>query len=255
MGGNSAERLSLNLKIWRQKDNASNGKIVDYKLDGVSPDMSFLEMLDVLNEKLVREGADPVAFDHDCREGICGMCSIMVNGLPHGPEAETTTCQLHMRKFADGDTIVMEPFRSKAFPVLKDLIIDRSAYDKIIAAGGYVSVSTGNPQDANSILIPQVEAELSMDAAACIGCGACVASCKNASAMLFVSAKVSQFALLPQGKIEASERAQSMVNKMDELGFGNCTNEAECEASCPKGIKISNIARLNREYLKSVIFG
>ncbi len=255
MGGTSTETISINLKIWRQLNRDSKGKMVNYKLDGVSTDMSFLEMIDILNEKLMKNGEDPVAFDHDCREGICGMCSIMINGIPHGHEVETTSCQLHMRKFSNGATIVLEPFRSSAFPVLKDLIVDRSAFDKLIAAGGFVNISTGNPQDANSILIPQQDAELSMDAAACIGCGACVASCKNASAMLFVSAKVSQFALLPQGKIEAKERAQNMVNAMDELGFGNCTNEAECEASCPKGIKISNIARLNREYIKSFILG
>lgn len=255
MGGTSTETISINLKIWRQPNRDSKGKMVNYKLDGVSTDMSFLEMIDILNEKLMKNGEDPVAFDHDCREGICGMCSIMINGIPHGHEVETTSCQLHMRKFSNGATIVLEPFRSSAFPVLKDLIVDRSAFDKLIAAGGFVNISTGNPQDANSILIPQQDAELSMDAAACIGCGACVASCKNASAMLFVSAKVSQFALLPQGKIEAKERAQNMVNAMDELGFGNCTNEAECEASCPKGIKISNIARLNREYIKSFILG
>ncbi|MBT7611285.1 MAG: succinate dehydrogenase/fumarate reductase iron-sulfur subunit [Bacteriovoracaceae bacterium] len=245
--------MNLNLKIWRQKDGKDKGFIEDYRLDGVSPDMSFLEMLDMLNETLIREGKDPVAFDHDCREGICGMCSLMINGQSHGPEAETTTCQLHMRKFKNGDTIVIEPFRAKAFPVLKDLIVDRSAFDEIIAAGGYVSVNTGNAQDANTLPISKINAELSMDAAACIGCGACVASCKNASAMLFVSAKVSQLSLLPQGQIEAEARVQSMVNKMDELGFGNCTNEAECEASCPKGIDISNIARMNREYLTASV--
>ena len=247
----SNENMTLHLKIWRQQNSHSKGEMKDYKLDNVSPDMSFLEMLDILNEKLVREGMEPVSFDHDCREGICGMCSLMINGIPHGHEAETTTCQLHMRKFNDGDTVVIEPFRAKPFTVLKDLMIDRSAFDEIMAAGGYVSVNTGAPQDANAILVPREDAELAMDAAACIGCGACVASCKNASAMLFVSAKVSQYALLPQGRVEAAERVLSMVNKMDELGFGNCTNEAECEAACPKGIKISNIARLNREYLGS----
>jgi succinate dehydrogenase / fumarate reductase, iron-sulfur subunit len=250
---NNTVSMNLNLKIWRQKDGKDKGFIEDYRLDGVSPDMSFLEMLDMLNETLIREGKDPVAFDHDCREGICGMCSLMINGQSHGPEAETTTCQLHMRKFKNGDTIVIEPFRAKAFPVLKDLIVDRSAFDEIIAAGGYVSVNTGNAQDANTLPISKINAELSMDAAACIGCGACVASCKNASAMLFVSAKVSQLSLLPQGQIEAEARVQSMVNKMDELGFGNCTNEAECEASCPKGIDISNIARMNREYLTASV--
>ncbi|MBN1970885.1 MAG: succinate dehydrogenase/fumarate reductase iron-sulfur subunit [Candidatus Delongbacteria bacterium] len=249
--------INIKLKIWRQNNKESKGKVVDYKLERVSTDMSFLEMLDVLNEKLIKEKdpLGPVAFDHDCREGICGMCSLVINGIPHGPEAETTTCQLHMRKFKDGDTIVVEPFRARAFPVLKDLVIDRSAFDKIIEAGGFISVNTGNAQDANALPVPRRDAELSMDAAACIGCGACVASCKNASAMLFVSAKVSQFALLPHGKIEAVERVSSMVSKMDELGFGNCTNEAECEATCPKGIKITNIARMNREFFKAILIG
>jgi succinate dehydrogenase / fumarate reductase, iron-sulfur subunit len=251
--GNNTVSMNLNLKIWRQKNGKDKGMIEDYRLDGVSPDMSFLEMLDMLNENLIHEGREPVAFDHDCREGICGMCSLMINGQSHGPEAETTTCQLHMRKFKNGDTIVIEPFRAKAFPVLKDLIVDRSAFDEIIAAGGFVSVNTGNAQDANTLPVSKINAELSMDAAACIGCGACVASCKNASAMLFVSAKISQLSLLPQGQIEAEARVQSMVNKMDDLGFGNCTNEAECEASCPKGINISNIARMNREYLTASI--
>ena len=245
--------LTLNLKIWRQKNNKEKGEIVDYTIDGVSPDASFLEMLDILNEKLIAEGNDPIAFDHDCREGICGMCSLMINGQAHGPEAETTTCQLHMRKFKNGETIVVEPFRARAFPVLKDLMIDRGAFDDIIASGGFVNVNTGNAQDANSILVPKENAELAMDAASCIGCGACVASCKNASAMLFVSAKVSQLSLLPQGKLEAEERVKNMVSKMDELGFGNCTNEAECEASCPKGISISNIARLNRDFLSAAV--
>ncbi|OUS00226.1 succinate dehydrogenase/fumarate reductase iron-sulfur subunit [Halobacteriovorax marinus] len=245
--------MTLNLKIWRQKNNKEKGEIVDYTIDGISPDASFLEMLDILNEKLIKEGSDPVAYDHDCREGICGMCSLMINGQAHGPEAETTTCQLHMRKYKDGDTIVIEPFRARAFPVLKDLMIDRQAFDDIIAAGGFVNVNTGNPQDANAILVPKENAELAMDAASCIGCAACVASCKNASAMLFVSAKVSQLALLPQGQVEADERVKNMVLKMDELGFGNCTNEAECEASCPKGISISNIARLNRDFLKAAV--
>lgn len=245
--------LTLNLKIWRQKNNKEKGEIVDYTIDGVSPDASFLEMLDILNEKLIAEGTDPVAFDHDCREGICGMCSLMINGQAHGPEAETTTCQLHMRKFKNGETIVVEPFRARAFPVLKDLMIDRGAFDDIIASGGFVNVNTGNAQDANAVLVPKENAELAMDAAACIGCGACVASCKNASAMLFVSAKVSQLSLLPQGQLEAEERVKNMVTKMDELGFGNCTNEAECEASCPKGISISNIARLNRDFLSAAV--
>ena len=247
------KNLSLNLKIWRQSNQTQKGKMIDYHLNNVSVDMSFLEMLDQLNEKLVRENKDPVVFDHDCREGICGTCSLMINGQAHGPEKETTTCQLHMRKFNDGDTIVIEPFRAKAFPVLKDLMVDRSAFDHIISAGGFISVNTGNAPDANATLIPQKDAELSMDAAACIGCGACVASCKNASAMLFVSSKISQLALLPQGDVAAKSRVQRMVNKMDELGFGNCTNEAECEASCPKGIDISNIARMNRQYLSSAI--
>jgi len=250
MGGNSTEKMSLKLKVWRQKNAKDKGAMVDYDLDGVSPDMSFLEMMDTLNTKLVKEKGDCIAFDHDCREGICGMCSMMINGQAHGPEAETTTCQLHMRKFKSGDTIVVEPWRAKAFPVLKDLMVDRGALDDIMAAGGFVNVNTGNPQDANSILIGQENAELAMDAAACIGCGACVASCKNASAMLFVSAKISQLALLPQGEVESEARTQAMVAKMDELGFGNCTNEAECEAQCPKGIKIENIARMNREWVK-----
>jgi len=245
--------LSLNLKIWRQQSAKDNGKMVDYKLEGVSTDSSFLEMLDQLNEKLINEGQDPVVFDHDCREGICGMCSLMINGQAHGPEKETTTCQLHMRSFNDGDTIVIEPWRARALPVVKDLMVDRSAFDKIIEAGGYINVNTGNAPDANEILIPKENADLAMDAAACIGCAACVASCKNASAMLFVGAKISQLALLPQGTLESETRAKAMVEKMDELGFGNCTNEAECEASCPKGISISNIARMNKEYFKSAL--
>ncbi len=253
MTGSNTGHMSLNLKIWRQQNDKDKGSIVDYKLDNVSPDMSFLEMLDTLNEKLIREKGDTIAFDHDCREGICGMCSLVINGQAHGPETETTTCQLHMRKFKDGDTIVVEPWRAKAFPVIKDLMVNRDAMDEIMAAGGFVNVNTGNAPDANAILIGQFDAELAMDAASCIGCGACVASCKNASAMLFVSAKISQLALLPQGKIEAQDRAHAMVKKMDELGFGNCTNEAECEAQCPKGIKIDNIARMNREYFKSVL--
>ena len=247
--------MNLKLKIWRQLNSNAKGKMVDYQVSGVSPDMSFLEMLDVLNDQLVTKGEDPVVFDHDCREGICGMCSLMINGQAHGPEERTTTCQLHMRKFKDGDTIVVEPWRAKAFPVLKDLMVDRSAFDDIIQAGGFISVNTGNAPDANAIPISKENADLAMDAAACIGCGACVASCKNASAMLFVSAKVSQFSLLPQGEVESKERAVNMVNKMDSLGFGNCTNEAECEASCPKGISISNIARMNREYTSGAVTG
>lgn len=252
MGGNSTDTMSLKLKIWRQKNAKDKGGMVDYNLDGISPDMSFLEMLDILNNKLVTEKGDQIAFDHDCREGICGMCSLMINGQAHGPQANTTTCQLHMRKFKNGDEIVIEPWRAKAFPVVKDLMVDRTAMDQIMAAGGYVNVNTGNAPDGNSILIGQNEAELAMDAAACIGCGACVASCKNASAMLFVSAKVSQLALLPQGQIEAETRALAMVEKMDELGFGNCTNEAECEAQCPKGIKLDNIARMNRGVIRGL---
>ncbi len=248
-----SNNMTLNLKIWRQSTTKDKGQIVDYVLEGVSPDMSFLEMIDMLNEQLVAKNDDPIAFDHDCREGICGMCSMMINGQAHGPEKATTTCQLHMRSFKDGDTIVIEPWRARAFPVLKDLMVDRSAFDRIIEAGGFVNVNTGNAGDANEILIPKEAADLAMDAAACIGCGACVASCKNASAMLFVSAKISQLALLPQGEVEADQRALAMVEKMDELGFGNCTNEAECEASCPKDISISNIARMNRGFLKAAI--
>ena len=245
--------MTLNLKIWRQANQDVPGKMVDYQVSDISPDMSFLEMLDVLNLQLVEKGDDPVVFDHDCREGICGMCSLMINGEAHGPEEKTTTCQLHMRKYKDGDTIAVEPWRAKAFPVLKDLMVNRTAFDEIIQAGGFINVNTGNAPDANAIPISKENADLSMDAAQCIGCGACVASCKNASAMLFVSAKVSQFSLLPQGKVESRSRAVNMVNKMDELGFGNCTNEAECEASCPKGISISNIARMNREYTSGSI--
>jgi len=251
--GNNHQTMSLKLKIWRQPNAQTAGQMEDYSIDGVSPDMSFLEMIDVLNEKLVSEGKDAIAFDHDCREGICGMCSLMINGQAHGPEDMTTTCQLHMRKFKDGDTIVIEPFRAKPFPVLKDLMIDRSAFDTIQAAGGFIDVNTGNAQDANSTPISKENADLAMDAAACIGCAACVASCKNASAMLFVSAKVSQYDLLPQGQPEADKRVVSMVHTMDELGFGNCTNTKECEAQCPKGIKITNIARMNRGFLGSSI--
>ncbi|MBL7138142.1 MAG: succinate dehydrogenase/fumarate reductase iron-sulfur subunit [Bacteroidales bacterium] len=241
--------MKLKLKIWRQSDASSKGRFVKYKLDGISPNCSFLEMLDILNEQLIGQDEEPIAFDHDCREGICGMCSLYINGRPHGPDDAITTCQLHMRKFRDRDTIVIEPWRAKGFPVIKDLIIDRTAFDKIIQEGGYTSAHTGGAPDANSILIGKVEADLSMDAAACIGCGACVAACKNASAMLFVSAKVSQLALLPQGKVEAKERVKKMVAMMDELGFGNCTNTYACEAECPKEISRSNIARLNREFI------
>lgn len=242
--------MNLTLKIWRQKNAQDKGKIVDYKVTDVSPDMSFLEMLDVLNEQLSIKGEDAIAFDHDCREGICGMCSLFINGEAHGPDRGVTTCQLHMRKFKDGDTIYIEPFRAKAFPVVKDLMVDRSAFDRIQHAGGYISVNTsGNTIDANAIPIPKEDADRSFDAASCIGCGACVATCKNSSAMLFVSAKVSQFALLPQGKVEAAERVMNMVAKMDEEGFGNCTNTGACEVECPKGISLENIARMNREYL------
>jgi succinate dehydrogenase / fumarate reductase iron-sulfur subunit len=241
--------IDLNLKIWRQKNTDSPGTFETYTLENISTEMSFLEMLDVLNEKLTKDGIDPVAFDHDCREGICGMCGTVVNGIAHGPEKEITLCQLHMRKFESGDTIVIEPFRSRAFPIRKDLLVDRSAFDRIIQSRGYVSVNTGGTPDGNAIPISAETAELAMDAAACIGCGACVASCPNGAAMLFTSAKVSQLCLLPQGQPERKQRAIDMVEAMDKEGFGNCTNERECEAVCPKGISIRNIARLNREYL------
>ncbi|MBK9291415.1 MAG: succinate dehydrogenase/fumarate reductase iron-sulfur subunit [Bacteroidetes bacterium] len=243
--------MDLTLKVWRQANANDKGRFVEYKVKGISRDASFLEMMDILNEQLVREGEDPVAFDHDCREGICGACSMYINGRPHGPDKGTTTCQLHMRRFKDGDTITVEPWRAKPFPVIKDLVVDRSAFDEIIRAGGFISVSTGGVPDANAIPIPKRNADLAMDAAACIGCGACVAACKNASAMLFVGAKVSQFALLPQGRVEARERVLKMVAKMDELGFGNCTNTYACEAACPKEISVANIARMNREYLSA----
>ena len=246
--------MNLTLKIWRQKGPQDKGKMVDYKVSDISEHMSFLEMMDVLNERLVNEGEEPVAFDHDCREGICGTCSMFINGEAHGPSKGTTTCQLHMRTFNDGDTIYIEPFRAKAFPVIKDLVVDRSSFERIQQAGGYISVNTsGNTQDANALPIPKENADLSMDAAACIGCGACVATCKNSSAMLFVGAKVSQYALLPQGQVEAKERAQNMVAQMDAEGFGNCTNTGACEVECPKGISLENIARMNREYLKGAI--
>ena len=248
--------MKLNLKIWRQKDANTKGQIKDYPIDGVDGDMSFLEMMDILNEDLITKGEEPVEFDHDCREGICGSCSMQINGEPHGPDRLVTTCQLHMRKFNDGDTIVIEPFRAKAFPVIKDLIVDRSAFDRIQQAGGYISVNTsGNTVDANAIPINKDNADDSFYAAACIGCGACVAACKNASAMLFTSAKVSQFALLPQGQVEATERVQNMVRQMDLEGFGNCTNTGACEVECPKGISLENIARMNREYLSANIKG
>lgn len=246
--------MKLTLKIWRQKSANDKGAIETYSLDNVSEHMSFLEMMDVLNEQLINEGGSPVAFDHDCREGICGMCSMQINGEAHGPDRGVTTCQLHMRKFKDGDTIYIEPFRAKGFPVIKDLVVDRSAFDRIQHAGGFVSVNTtGNSQDANAIPVPKDDADKAFDAATCIGCGACVASCKNASAMLFVSAKVSQFALLPQGKVEAKNRVLNMVEQMDKEGFGNCTNTGACEVECPKGISLENIARMNREYLKASI--
>jgi succinate dehydrogenase / fumarate reductase, iron-sulfur subunit len=245
--------MNFTLKIWRQVNARAKGAFEKYQVTGISADCSFLEMLDILNNQLINKLEKPVCFDHDCREGICGACGLYINGRPHGPDTAVTTCQLHMRKFKDGDTIVVEPWRAKPFPIIKDLVVDRSAFDRIIQAGGYISVNTGGVPDANSIPVPRHNAEISMDAAACIGCGACVAACKNASAMLFVAAKVSQFAVLPQGKIEAKERALKMVAKMDELGFGNCTNTGACEAECPKQISISHIARLNREFLTAKI--
>ena len=248
--------MKLLLKIWRQKNANDKGQMVDYSLDGVEEDMSFLEMLDVLNEELINKGEEPVVFDHDCREGICGMCSLQINGEPHGPDRKVTTCQLHMRMFNDGDTITIEPFRANAFPVIKDLMVDRTAFDRIQHAGGYVSVNTsGNTIDANAIPINKADADDAFNAAACIGCGACVAACKNASAMLFTSAKVSQYALLPQGQVEATDRVQAMVAQMDAEGFGNCTNTGACEVECPKGISLENIARMNREYLSATIKG
>jgi succinate dehydrogenase / fumarate reductase iron-sulfur subunit len=245
--------MNLTLKVWRQQNASDKGKFVTYNVKDVSPDMSFLEMFDVLNEQLNNAGDEPIAFDHDCREGICGMCSMYINGRAHGPMKGTTTCQLHMRSFKDGDTITVEPWRAKAFPVIKDLVVDRSAFDKIIASGGFVSVNTGNAQDANAIPIPKDDADASFAAAACIGCGACVASCKNSSAMLFVSAKVSQFALLPQGQAERTDRVLNMVKTMDEAGFGNCTNTGSCEVECPKEISLANIALMNREYLMATL--
>mgnify|MGYP001006686588 CR=1 FL=1 len=248
--------MKLTLKIWRQKNAQDKGKMVTYPIDGIDGDMSFLEMLDVLNNDLVAKGEEPVVFDHDCREGICGSCSLQINGEPHGPDRLITTCQLHMRKFNDGDTIVIEPFRAKAFPVIKDLVVDRSAFDRIQQAGGFISVNTsGNTIDANAIPIPKSDADNAFSAAACIGCGACVAACKNASAMLFTSAKVSQYALLPQGRVEATQRVLNMVAQMDQEGFGNCTNTGACEIECPKGISLENIARLNRELLTAQLKG
>ena len=248
--------MNLTLKIWRQKSANDKGQLVDYKISEVAPDMSFLEMLDVLNNQLIEKGESPVAFDHDCREGICGMCSLYINGEAHGPDRRVTTCQLHMRMFKDGDTIYIEPFRAKAFPVIKDLVVDRSAFDRVQHAGGFISVNTsGNTQDANSIPIPKHATKSTMNAATCVGCGACVASCKNSSAMLFVSAKVSQYALLPQGQVEATDRVLNMVQQMDDEGFGNCTNTGACEVECPKGISLENIARMNREYLSASLKG
>jgi succinate dehydrogenase / fumarate reductase iron-sulfur subunit len=251
MSGN----MNLTIKVWRQKNAAERGRFETYQAKNVSPDMSFLEMLDVLNEDLIKEGKEPIAFDHDCREGICGMCSLYINGKAHGPNKNVTTCQLHMRSFSNGETIVIEPWRASAFPVLKDLVVDRTAFDKIQQAGGFVSVNTGSAPDANSIPIPKKNADEAFSAAECIGCGACVAACKNSSAMLFLSAKVSQYALLPQGRAEAKQRVVNMLKAHDDAGFGACTNTEACEAECPKGISVSNIARLNREYFSAMISG
>jgi succinate dehydrogenase / fumarate reductase iron-sulfur subunit len=245
----AGKNINIKVKVWRQNKPTDKGAFEIYDLDNVSTDSSFLEMMDVLNEQLITEGKEPVAFDHDCREGICGMCSLYINGQAHGPDDGVTTCQLHMRKFKDGETVVVEPWRAAGFPVIKDLMVDRSAFDKILQEGGYTSVNTGGVPDGNAIPVPKPDADEAMDAAACIGCGACVATCKNSSAMLFVAAKVSQLALLPQGKAEAKRRAKAMVAKMDDLGFGGCTNTGACEVECPKGISISHIARLNREFL------
>ena len=248
--------MKLTLQIWRQKNAKAEGKIVEYPIDGIDEDMSFLEMLDILNEELIQKGDEPVSFDHDCREGICGSCSLFINGEAHGPDRGVPTCQLHMRMFKDGDTIFIEPFRAKAFPVIKDLVVDRSSFDRIQQAGGFVSINTsGNPVDANTIPIPKHDADRAFDAATCIGCGACVATCKNSSAMLFVAAKVSQYALLPQGRVEAADRVLNMVKQMDAEGFGNCTNTGACEVECPKGISLENIARMNREYLSASLQG
>ena len=243
--------IKVTLKVWRQRGPKEKGQFETYQIDKINQSVSFLEMLDILNERLINEGKEPIVFDHDCREGICGMCSLYINGHPHGPDEDVTTCQLHMRKFNDGDVITVEPWRSAGFPVIRDLMVDRGAFDKIMQAGGYVSVNTGGVPDANAIPIPKANADEAMDAASCIGCGACVAACKNGSAMLFVSAKVSQLALLPQGRVEAARRAKAMLSKMDELGFGNCTNTGACEAECPKNVSIANIARLNREFIKA----
>jgi succinate dehydrogenase / fumarate reductase iron-sulfur subunit len=247
--------MKLTLKVWRQKSKNDRGDFATYDANDVKPEMSFLEMLDRVNDGLEAKGQEPIAFDHDCREGICGTCGMMINGRAHGPGRGTTTCQLYMREFNDGDTLVLEPWRAKAFPVLRDLVVDRSAFDRIVSAGGYISVNTGAAPDANALPVPKDDAELAMDAAQCIGCGACVAACKNASAMLFVSAKISHLVMLPQGRVERGRRALNMVERMDQEGFGNCTNEAECEAVCPKLISLSNIARMNREYLRAKILG
>jgi len=246
-----SKKINIKLKIWRQKNSRTKGKFETYSLSDISTEMSFLEMLDVLNEKLILENKDPVAFDHDCREGICGTCSLVINGKPHGPDKATTTCQLHMRRFKDGQTITVEPFRARAFPVLKDLIVDRSSFDRIMSSGGYISVRVGSAPESHSVLIPKKDADTAMDAAACIGCGACVATCKNASAVLFAGAKVSQFAHLPQGKVEAAQRALDMMRQMKAEGFGNCTNEGECSAVCPAEVGQTHIAKLNSEYLKA----
>jgi succinate dehydrogenase iron-sulfur subunit len=249
----SSSGMNLTLRVWRQRNRADKGRLVEYPAHGVSPDMSFLEMLDVVNEGLIERSEDPIAFDSDCREGICGMCSLVINGVAHGPDRGTATCQLHMRRFKNGDTITIEPWRSRAFPVIKDLVTDRSAFDRIIQAGGFVSVNTGGTPDGNAIPVPKIEADIAMDAAACIGCGACVAACKNGSAMLFVAAKVSQLAHLPQGGPERRQRAINMVSAMDAEGFGNCTNQYECEAVCPKEISVGFIAEMNREYARALL--
>jgi succinate dehydrogenase / fumarate reductase iron-sulfur subunit len=249
----SGKTINLTLQVWRQVGQNARGSLETFKAENIPTSASFLEMLDIVNERLTLEGVEPIAFDHDCREGICGMCGSVVNGRPHGPERETTLCQLHMRHFNDGDTLVIEPFRARALPVVKDLVVDRRALDEIIAAGGFISVNTGQAPEANSLPVPKDNADVAMDAAACIGCGACIAACPNASAMLFTSAKISQMALLPHGRPEAAKRAQDMVAKMDELGFGNCTNHKECEMECPKGISISHIARMNREFVKAAL--
>jgi succinate dehydrogenase / fumarate reductase iron-sulfur subunit len=247
----NAKNLNLTLHVWRQQDARAEGRFATYEARDISPDMSFLEMLDVVNEGLIHKGESPIAFDHDCREGICGTCGVVINGSPHGPRRATTACQLHMRSFKDGDVLTVEPWRAQAFPVVKDLVVDRGAFDRIIAAGGFISVATGNAPDANAILVPKLNADLAMDAAACIGCGACVAACPNASAMLFTSAKVAQLGLLPQGQPERDDRVLKMVARMDAEGFGHCTNHGECEAACPKEISVSNIARLNRDFIKA----